>query len=110
MKSWLDQYYSYTQCYLFLLASLCVVGGCGTYGDTVVHECVGVHDGDQLVQEVRLGLKQLGGQFPHHPLQLLCSVSRNPVPRLGLSPENTDAIFSKTLTLSLKLGGVFLCV
>ena len=61
-------------------------GGAAAYRDPVVHQGVGVHDGDQLVQEVRLRLKQLRGQLLHHRLQLLSSGARRPVPRLGFSP------------------------
>jgi len=38
------------------------------YRHIVVHQRVGVHDGDQLVQEVWLGLKQLRGQLLHDAL------------------------------------------
>lgn len=37
------------------------------------HQGVGVHDGDKLMQEVRLGDEELWGQPLHHGLQLLGS-------------------------------------
>lgn len=57
-----------------------------TYWDSVGHQGVGVHDGDQLVQQVRLRLKQLWSQFPHHLLQLFCSKTRSSIPGFGLPP------------------------
>ena len=58
----------------------------GPYGDSVLHEHVGVHDGDQLVQQVRLGVKQLWSQLLHHCLQLLRRLCWHAIPRLGLPP------------------------
>lgn len=57
-----------------------------TYGHAVLHQDVGVHDGDQLVEQVGLGVEQLRGQFLHHGLQLLGCRGRNPVPGLGFAP------------------------
>ena len=59
-----------------------------TYRDPVGHEGVGVHDGDQLVQEVGLGVEQLRGKLLHHRFQLLSSGARRTIPRLGFSPLN----------------------
>jgi hypothetical protein len=57
-----------------------------TYRHAVLHEDVGIHDGDKLVQQVRLRVKQLWGQLLHHGLQLLCRVGRDTIPRLRLPP------------------------
>lgn len=50
------------------------------------HEDIGVHDGDQLVQEVRLKLKQLWRQLLHHPLKSLSCHRGNPVPSFRFTP------------------------
>lgn len=57
-----------------------------TNWDSMVHQGVGVHDGDQLVEQVRLRLKKLWGQFPHHILQLLGSKTRSTIPGFGFPP------------------------
>lgn len=57
-----------------------------TYRDTVLHEDIGIHDGDQLMEEVRLGVKQLWSQLFHHGLQLLCCRGRHSVPSLRFTP------------------------
>lgn len=67
--------------------SACEHGCMSTHWDSMGHQGVGVHDGDQLVQQVRLGLEQLRGQFPHHLLQLLCSKTRSPIPCFRLPPK-----------------------
>lgn len=59
-----------------------------TYGDAMLHEDVGIHDGDELVEEVRLGVKQLRRQLLHHGLQLLGCGGRHSVPRLRFTPGN----------------------
>lgn len=38
---------------------------CAGYRDTIVHQRVGIHDGDKLVKEVWLGFKKLWCQIPH---------------------------------------------
>lgn len=58
------------------------------YRDAVVHQRVGIHDGDQLVKEVWLGLKQLWCQILHDRLEVLCSVTRGTIPRLWLPPAH----------------------
>lgn len=62
----------------------------------MVHECVGVHHGDQLVQKISLGFEELRGQFLHDPLQLFSSITRSSIPCLGLPPGNMATIKSKT--------------
>lgn len=58
-----------------------------TYWDAMIHEDVWVHDGDQLMQEVWLRVKQLWGQLFHYSLQLLRSTGRYTVPCFGFAPE-----------------------
>lgn len=70
------------------LSAVCVCV-CVTDRYTMRHEDVGVHDGDQLVQEVRLILKQLWGQFMHHLLQPFRCHRGNSVPGLGFTPVLT---------------------
>ena len=55
---------------------------------TMRHEDIGVHDGDQLVQEVGLILKQLWRQLLHHLLKTLSCYRWNPVPSLWFTPGN----------------------
>ena len=62
----------------------------------MLHQHVGVHDGDQLMQEIRLGLKQLRGQLPHHLLQLLCSMRWHTIPCLWLSPSIEITVYLGT--------------
>lgn len=52
------------------------------------HEDVGVHDGNKLMQEVRLKLKQLWCQLLHNLLKLLSCRRGNAIPSLGFSPED----------------------
>lgn len=52
------------------------------------HQGVGVHDGHQLVQQVRLGYEELGRQPLHDALQLLGRVPGDAVPGFGLTPGN----------------------
>lgn len=59
------------------------------------HEDVGVHYGDQLVQEVRLELKQLWRQLLHHVLQSFGRHRRNPVPGFRFTPGGYGT-FQKT--------------
>lgn len=69
------------------------------YRDAIVHQRVGIHDGDQLVKEVWLGLKQLRCQVLHDRLEVLRGITRSPVPRLWLSPANiAKTISEKPLT------------
>lgn len=56
----------------------------------MLHEHIWVHDGDQLVEQVWLRLKELRGQVLHHILQLLSSIARSAIPRLWLSPANQN--------------------
>ena len=49
-------------------------------------EHIGVHGGDDVMQEVRLGAEQLLGGLPHHGLGLLRVLGGDPVPGLGLAP------------------------
>lgn len=57
-----------------------------TYRDTMLHENIGIHDGDQLMEEVRLGVKQLWSQLLHYSLQLLCCRGWHSVPSLWFTP------------------------
>ena len=57
-----------------------------THRDTVLHKDIGIHDCDELVEEVRLGVKQLWSQLFHYGLQLLCCRGRHPIPSLGFTP------------------------
>lgn len=50
------------------------------------HEGVGVHEGDELVQQVGLALEKFGRQLLHHLLQVLGREGRHAVPRFGLAP------------------------
>ncbi len=71
------------------------------YRNAVLHEDVGIHDGDQLMEEVRLGVKQLRGQFFHYSLQLLCRRGRHSVPSLRLTPgEQRNKLTLNKLKLS----------
>jgi hypothetical protein len=45
-------------------------------------EDVGVHGGDDMVEQVRLGLEELLGAAPHHLLRLLRVLGRDTVPSL----------------------------
>lgn len=56
------------------------------------HEDIGVHDGDQLVQEVRLKLKQLWSQLLHHLLKSLSCHRGNPIPSLGFTPGDDEQV------------------
>lgn len=40
--------------------------GENVYRHAVVHQGVGIHNGDKLVKEVWLGFKQFRGKIPHH--------------------------------------------
>ena len=71
-----------------------------TYGDAVLHEDVGIHDGDQLMEEVGLRVEQLRRQFLHHGLQLLCGRGRHAVPRLRLTPGNVEKGINRRSTES----------
>ena len=51
-------------------------------GDPVGLQHVGVHGGDNVVEQVGLGLKELLGAAAHHLLRLLSILGRNPVPCL----------------------------
>lgn len=57
-----------------------------TYRDTVLHKDIGIHDGDQLMEEVRLRVKQLWGQLLHDGLQLLRCGSRHSIPSFRFTP------------------------
>lgn len=76
----------------------------GTDRDPVSHEDIGVHDGDQLVEEVRLELKQLRRQLLHHFLQSFSSHRRNPVPGFRFTPgghgqfHNGEVCFTSPVT------------
>lgn len=61
-----------------------------THWYSMVHEHIWVHDGDQLVEQVWLRLKELRGQVLHHILQLLGGIARSAIPRLWLSPANQN--------------------
>lgn len=50
------------------------------------HEDIGIHDGDQLMEEIRLGVKQLRSQLFHYGLQLLGCRCRHSVPSLRFTP------------------------
>lgn len=52
------------------------------------HQGVGVHDGHQLMEEVRLGHEELRGQPLHHALQLLSRIPWDSIPGFGLTPGN----------------------
>lgn len=69
-----------------------------TYGDAVLHEDVGIHDGDQLMEEIRLGVKQLWSQLFHHGLKLFCRGGRHSVPRLRFTPggQRNELTFMRT--------------
>lgn len=58
-----------------------------TYRHFVSHQGIGVHDGDELVEEVGLGDEELRGQPFHHGLQLLGSVPWDSIPGLWLTPK-----------------------
>lgn len=68
------------------------------YRDAMLHEDVGVHQGDELMQEVRLRVEELRSHFLHDRLQLLCGVSWNAVPGLGFAPEHRHTHTSITHT------------
>lgn len=59
------------------------------------HEDIGVHDGDQLVQEVRLVLKQLWRQLLHHLLKSLSCHRGNSIPSLGFTPGDDREVGSE---------------
>lgn len=50
------------------------------------HEDIGVHDGDQLMQEVGLVLKQLWRQFLHNLLKSFSCHRGNAIPSLRFTP------------------------
>lgn len=52
----------------------------------MLHQDIGIHDCDKLMEEVRLGVKQLWGQFLHHGLQLFSCGGRHSIPRLRFTP------------------------
>lgn len=58
------------------------------------HEDVRVHDGDQLMQEVRLKLKQLWRQLFHHLLESLSCHRGHPIPRFRLTPGEDKLLIS----------------
>lgn len=58
------------------------------------HEDVRVHDGDQLMQKVRLKLKQLWRQLFHHLLESLSCHRGNPIPRFRLTPGEDTLLIS----------------
>lgn len=58
-----------------------------TYRNTVLHEDIGIHDGDQLMEEIRLGVEQLWSQLFHYSLQLLSCRGWHSVPSLRFTPE-----------------------
>lgn len=70
---------------------LCKKCLCATHWYTMFHQHIGVHNSDQLMQEIRLGFKQLRSQFLHHIFQLLCCMRGHTIPCLGLSPAKTQA-------------------
>lgn len=57
-----------------------------TYGDSVLHEDIGIHDGDELMEEIWLGVEQLRSQLLHYGLQLLRCRRWHTVPSLGFTP------------------------
>lgn len=59
---------------------------CSTHRNTMSHEDIGVHDGDELVQQVRLELKQLWRQLLHNIFKLFSGRRRNPIPSLRFTP------------------------
>ena len=63
-----------------------------THGDAVGHEGVGVHEGDELVQQVGLALEQLRRQLLHHLLQVLRRERRHSVPRLRFTPKDKKGV------------------
>lgn len=68
-----------------------------THRDAVLHEDIRIHDGDQLMQEVRLRVKQLWSQLFHNGLQLLCCRGRHSIPGLRFPPgEQTDKLTLNT--------------
>ena len=54
--------------------------------NTGIHQCVGIHDGDQLVEEIRLGLEQFRSSGCHGCFKFHRTAARNTVPGLGLAP------------------------
>ena len=68
---------------------------CETDRYAVRHEDVGVHDGDELVQEVGLIFKQLWCQLLHHLLKPLSCHRGNPIPSLGFTPGAEREVGSK---------------
>lgn len=78
--------YKYTQHDQHLIKSKINPKIHATYRDTVLHEDIGIHDGDQLVEQVRLGVKQLWCQLLHDSLQLLCCRGWHSIPRLRFTP------------------------
>lgn len=60
--------------------------------DTMSHEDIRVHDGDQLMQEVGLELKQLWRQLLHHLLQAFSRHRWNPVPGFRFTPGDYGTV------------------
>lgn len=60
-----------------------------THWNAVLHELVGREDGDKVVHQVRLLLKQLWRHIFHGLLQCNRKRGWHPIPRLGLSPTHT---------------------
>lgn len=54
------------------------------------HEGVGIHEGDKLVQEVRLAIKELRCQLLHHLFQMFRRKRGYPIPGLRLTPGHVE--------------------
>jgi len=79
----------------------------GTHRHTMGHEGVGIHEGNKLVQKVRLAIKELRCQLLHHLFQMFCCKGGYPIPGLRLTPGQKErghvewALKEPTLNASL---------
>lgn len=62
----------------------------------------GVHKGDKLKEEIRLCLKKIWCFTPDSSLKFVCIISRNAIPRFGLSPMHYgDVVINCNVTVQM---------
>ena len=71
-----------------------------SYRNALLHEYVGREGGNQVVQQVRLVLKQLRGLVLHGSLQRLSIGTGHSIPGLGLTPVGKYCIEQLRLLLN----------
>ena len=79
-----------------------------THRDAGRHQSVGIHDGCQLMQQVRRLLKQLGCIPLHHVFQQLGFWARHSVPCLRLTPDNITPLLQQPTNIHTQVPNITL--